>query len=194
VRRAEAVARRVAKEGEAAAVRKDVRQLELQRTESVLRSPIDGVVVSGQIDPGDVLEPGKLVMEIAPRGGYRFEAAIASEDVGHVQVGMPVRIRFDAYDYQTYGVMTGTVAYLSPDSQLARANESGSAGVATPPGNRNSPAVFKVRIRMDADVVGRGDLQGAIKLGLGGTAEIVTDRECLLTIFLRKIRRTISLG
>jgi hypothetical protein len=37
-------------------------------------------------------------------------------------------------------------------------------------------------------------LQGAIKLGLGGTAEIVTDRECLLTIFLRKIRRTISLG
>jgi HlyD family secretion protein len=194
VRRAEVEARRVAQEGEAAAVRKDVRQLELQRTESVLRSPIDGIVVSGQIDPGDVLEPGKLVMEIAPRGGYRFEAAIASEDVGHVQVGMPVRIRFDAYDYQTYGVMTGTVAYLSPDSKLSRANEAGSTGAATTPGNQSSPAVFMVRIRMDADVVGRDNLQGAIKLGLGGTAEIVTDRENLLKIFFRKIRQSISLG
>ena len=109
----------MAKEGDAAAVRRDLRQLELQRAESVLRSPIDGVVVVGQIDAGDVLEPGKPVMEIAPRDGYRFEAAIVSEDVGHVQVGMPVRIKFDAYDYQKYGVMTGTVTYLSPDSRAA---------------------------------------------------------------------------
>ncbi|MCC6491625.1 MAG: HlyD family efflux transporter periplasmic adaptor subunit [Pirellulales bacterium] len=193
VRSAEALARRVAKEGEAAAVRKDIRQLELQRAESVLRSPIDGIVVAGQIDEGDVLAPGKPVMEIAPREGYRFEATIASEDVGHVQAGMPVRIRFDAYDYQRYGVMTGTVTYLSPDSQLPRSNEEGSA--ASPPGgSRKAPAMYLVRIRMDGEVVGRGEWQGAVKLGLGGAAEIVTDRESLLKIFFRKIRQTISLS
>jgi hemolysin D len=192
VRRAEAEARRAAKEGDAAAVRRDMRQLELQRAESVLRSPIDGVVVSGQIDVGDVLEAGKPVMEIAPRNSYRFEAAIGSEDVGNVQVGMPVRIKFDAYDYQKYGVMTGTVAYMSPDSRLPR--EDNGQPAAEAPVSHKSSAVFVVRVEMDADVVGQGELRGAVKLGLGGTAEIVTDRESLLRIFFRKIRQTISLG
>ena len=194
VRRAEVEARRVAKKGTSAAVRRDLRQLELQRAESVLRSPIDGVVVAGQIDVGDVLEPGKAVMEIASHDGYRFEAAIVSEDVGHVQVGMPVRIKFDAYDYQKYGVMTGTVTYLSPDSRVPREDGGRPGAEAQPPAGRKSPAMFQVRVEMDGDAVGRGELRGAVKLGLGGTAEIVTDRESLLMIFFRKIRQTISLG
>jgi hemolysin D len=194
VRRAEAEARRAAKEGEVAAASRDLRQLELQKAEAVLRSPIDGVVVVGQIDVGDVLEPGKPVMEIAPQDGYRFEGAILSEDVGHVQVGMPVRIKFDAYDYQKYGVMTGKVTYLSPDSHVPRDNNSQGAAEQPASANRKSPASFLVRIDMDADAVGRGELTGPVKLGLGGTAEIVTDRESLLMIFFRKIRQTISLG
>jgi HlyD family secretion protein len=194
VRRAEAEARRVAKEGETAGVRRDLQQLELQRGESELCSPVDGVVVSGQIDAGDVLEPGKPVMEIAPRNGYRFEAAVLSEDVGNVRVGMPVRIKFDAYDYQKYGVMNGTVTYLSPDSRLPHDEQEGAAAQSQPPANRNSPAVYLVRVEMQADAIGRGELRGAVKLGLGGTAEIVTDRESVLIIFFRKIRQTISLG
>ncbi|HMP06992.1 MAG TPA: HlyD family efflux transporter periplasmic adaptor subunit, partial [Lacipirellulaceae bacterium] len=193
VRSAEAEARRAAKQGEVESLRRDLRQLELQLAESVLRSPIDGVVVAGQIRVGDVLEPGKAVMEIAPRDGYRFEAAILSEDVGNVQVGMPVRIKFDAYDYQRYGVLHGTVAYLSPDSQLPPSGPSGAPADATP-ASRKSPAAFLVRIELAADHVGRGEMHGPVKLGLGGTAEIVTDTQSVLRIFFKKIRQTISLG
>jgi HlyD family type I secretion membrane fusion protein len=195
VRRAEAEARRVAQQGEVGAASRDLRQLELQKAEAVLRSPIDGVVVLGQVDVGDVLEPGKPVMEIAPQDGYRFEGAILSEDVGHVQAGMPVRIKFDAYDYQKYGVMTGKVTYLSPDSHVPRDNAAQGAAADTPTSaSRKSTASYLVRIEMDADAVGRGELTGPVKLGLGGTAEIVTARESLLMIFFRKIRQTISLG
>jgi hemolysin D len=194
VRRAEAEARRVAKQGEADGVRRDISQLELQRAESELRSPIDGVVVTGHIEPGDVLEAGKPVMEIAPRDGYRFEAMILSEDVGHVQVGMPVRIKFDAYDYQKYGVMEGTVTYLSPDSKMTKTSDGTQEGEAASAASRKSPAAFLVRVEMSADQIGRGGLVGEVKLGLGGTAEIVTDRESVLRIFFKKIRQTISLG
>ena len=34
----------------------------------------------------------------------------------------------------------------------------------------------------------------AVKLGLGGTAEIVTGQESVLSILLNRIRQTISLG
>jgi hemolysin D len=117
-----------------------------------------------------------------------------SEDVGHVQVGMPVRIKFDAYDYQKYGAMTGRVTYLSPDSRVARDGEGRPGAETQGQAGRNSPATFQVRIEMEGDTVGRGELRGDVKLGLGGIAEIVTDRESLLMIFFRKIRQSISLG
>ena len=136
----------------------------------------------------DVLEPGKPVMEIAPRDGYRFETTIASGDVGHVRVGMPVRIRFDAYDYQKYGALEGRVAYIAPDSRSVEAPRTNASGQAA-----NSVA-FLVRIEMQSDEVGRGSLRGAVKLGLGGTAEIITASESLLTILLKRIRLAISLA
>jgi HlyD family secretion protein len=191
VRRAELEARKAAKNGEADAAKNELANLNLQRAETVLRSPHDGVIVAGRIKPGDVLEPGAAIMEIAPQDGYRFEAVVSSEDVGNLAVGMPVQIKFDAYDYQKYGVMPGKVVYISPDSKLpeardrAQVSESSAAGF---------PAGYIVRIELDANEVRRGDLRGPVKLGLGGTAEIVTGSESILAIFVKRIRQTISLG
>jgi hemolysin D len=182
VRHGEAAARRLVKQGEVAAARKELASLELQRQEATLHSPLDGIIIAGQIQPGDVLESGKAVMEIAPHQGLLFEAIVPSEDMGHITVDMPVRIKFDAYDYQKYGVLVGTVSYISPDSQIADKGQ-------------NKPvAGYLVRISLAASEVSRGKLRGEVKLGLGGVAEIVTARESILSIFLKKIQRTISLG
>jgi HlyD family secretion protein len=192
VRRAEVQARLVAKQGEADAGRKELANLRLQRTEAELRSPIDGIVVAGRVQPGDILERGKPVLEIAPRGGYRFEAVVPSEDIGELRVGMPVRIKFDAYDYQKYGILDGTIVYLSPDSKLSGSDDHGRDSgdqIAA----RRSPAAYLVRIELKADEVGRGALHGHIKLGLGGTAEIVTGRESVLAVFVKHIRKSITL-
>jgi hypothetical protein len=51
-----------------------------------------------------------------------------------------------------------------------------------------------VRVELLADEVGRGALRGRVKLGLGGTAEIVTGRESVLAILVKRIRQAISLG
>ena len=42
--------------------------------------------------------------------------------------------------------------------------------------------------------VGRGNFAGAIKLGMTGQVEIITDRRTVLTVLLRRIRSSISLG
>jgi HlyD family secretion protein len=193
VRKAELEARKVVKHGEVEAARKELANLNLQRAEAVLRSPLDGVVVKGHVQVGDVLQPGKPVLEIAPQRGYRFEAMVAGQDVGDLRVGMPVQIKFDAYDYQKYGVLAGTVTYLSPDSTLADEKDQ-EPEVENRPGARNLPAAFVVRVELHANEVGRNELRGRVKLGLGGTAEIVTGHETILAILLKRIRQTISLG
>jgi multidrug resistance efflux pump len=167
------------KQGELAAARIELANSELERGQAEIRAPIAGVVTRGDIKVGDVLEPGKAAVEIAEQTGFLFEALVPSEEVGDLRVGMTVRVKLDAYDYQRYGTMQGTVCYIAPDSGMTEGQPKAS---------------YLVRIALDGDEIGRGEFHGRVKLGISGQADIVTDRECLLTIFLKKIRRTISLG
>jgi multidrug resistance efflux pump len=167
------------KQSEVDAARLDLANLELERRQAVIRAPTSGVVTTGDIKSGDTLEPGKPVLEIAQQAGFRFEVAVPSEEMEHVQVGMPVRIRLDAYDYQRYGTLEGTVQFISADSVVDQ---------------ENGAVAYLVKIEVQGHEVGRGDLRGPIKLGLTGQAEILTASEPLLSLLVQKIRRTISLG
>jgi HlyD family secretion protein len=179
VRRQELDTKRSLKQADVAALRIELANLELERRQAVMRAPIDGIVTAGDIKVGDFLERGKLVVEIAEQQGFRFEAAVPSEDVGQLQVGMPARIKLDAYDYQRYGTVAGTVVFLSPDSGT---------------GDGHQPATYLVKIALAATELGRGELRGQVKLGMAGQVDIVTGQERLLTLFVKKIRQSISLG
>jgi HlyD family secretion protein len=126
---------------------------------------------------GDILQPGQVGIAIARQHGFAFEAVVASEDVAHLQSGMPARIKLDSYPYQKYGTLDGVLHFVSPDSKV---NE----GTAT----------YKVKIVLTQDEVGRGQYRGPIKLGMTGQAEIVIEKESLLRLLMRRIRHTISLG
>ena len=179
VRRQELDMKQGIKRGEVEALRIELANLELEREQAVIRAPMDGVVTTGDVKVGDILERGKPVVEIAEQQGFRFEAAVPSEEVGHLQVGMPARIKLDAYDYQRYGTVAGTVVFLSPDSGMPQGQ-----GTAT----------YLVRIELAGDEVGRGELRGRVKLGMAGQAEIVTGQESLLALLVKRLRQTISLG
>jgi multidrug resistance efflux pump len=179
LRQEELAAKQRLKKGERETARSELANLELERKQAVLLAPVSGVITTGDVKVGDVLEPGKAVAEIAEQRGYVFEAAVPSDEVGHLQLGMTVNIKLDAYDYQKYGSLRGTVLFISPDSGV-------------PEGQR--AAFYVVKVAVEEDAVGRGDLRGPVKLGMTGQAEIVTGQESLLLILGKKIRRTISLG
>ena len=177
VRREEAELKRETKRAEVEAARTELANLELEREQAVIRAPLEGVVTMGDVKVGDLLKPGESVAEIAQQQGFRFEASVPSEDVGHLRVGMPARIKLDAYDYQRYGTLDGTVDFLSPDSGVAE-----------------KATVYTVKIATPRGEVGRGARRGRVKLGMAGQAEIITGRESLLFILVKRIRRSISLG
>jgi adhesin transport system membrane fusion protein len=179
VDREELERRRAAKQGEVEAARIELANRDLELGLAEIRSPIDGIVIKGDVKVGDVLEPGKPVMEVARQGGLLFEASVASEEVGHLKIGMRASIKLDAYDYQRYGTAEGRVVYLSPDSGVDREKRT---------------TTYIVRIILDRDTLGRGEFRGLVKLGMAGNVDIVTGRESLLSLLLKRIRQTISLG
>ena len=179
MRRQELQTKQGIKEGEVETIRIELANLELERQQAIMRAPIDGIVTTGDVKVGDLLERGKPVMEIAAQQGFRFEAAVPSEEVGHLRVGMPARIKLDAYDYQRYGTVAGTVVFVAPDSGM-------------PAGQHT--VTYLVKIQLKGEELGRGEFRGRVKLGMAGQAEIVTGQERLLTLLVKKIRQTISLG
>ena len=179
LKRQELKLKRASKQGEIAAARIELANRELERELAEIRAPIDGVVIQGDLKLGDILEPGKPVLELARQEGFLFEGSVPSEEVGHLQVGMAARIKLDAYNYQQYGTVGGTVQFLSPDS--GREGE--------------EPTVtYTVRIALSSDEVGRGEYRGRVKLGMTGQADIVTGHRSLLALLVKQIRQAISLG
>lgn len=61
-------------------------------------SPIDGVVVSGDLERyvGSPLERGQTLMEIAPMDKMVFEVEIPEYEIGYVRQGAETRIKIDA--------------------------------------------------------------------------------------------------
>ena len=179
-RRVELEARRVEKDAEESSSAIQLSNLLLEREQSVIRSPIDGVVVSGTVRQGEVVERGKPVFEVAREEGFRFEATVSGADVGQLRVDMPVKIRFDAFDYQTYGTLDGTLCFLSPDSELPTAENKDKAGVH-----------YVIRVDLKQNEVGKHNVRGTVKLGLGGVAEVIVERASILEILLKRIQGTV---
>jgi multidrug resistance efflux pump len=177
-KRQELEMKQVSKSGEVQAARKDLDNLKWERDQACIYAPIDGVVVSGDLKADEILEAGKVVAEIAVQKGFRFEATVPSEEVGHLQEGMPVRIKLDPFDYQKYGTLEGMVCFLSPDSKVLEQR-----GV-----------FYTVKIDLEREEVARGEFRGRVKLGMSGQAEIVTQRESILMLLVKKVRQSISLG
>ena len=179
IKLAELAVKQQTNQSELDAARLDLANLQLEHRQAEIRAPASGIVTTGDIKPGDTLEPSKAVLEIAEQTGFRFEVAVPADEMEDIELGMPVRIRLDAYDYQRYGTVEGTVEYISADSIV----------------NQDKGSVaYLVKVTVDAREFGRGELRGSIKLGLTGQAEILTGQESLLSLLVRKIRRTISLG
>jgi multidrug resistance efflux pump len=178
-KRSEHATRRAAREGEVDAARIELAKLEEERRQAVIRAPLAGVVTRGDVRVGDILDRGKPVAEIAEQNGFRFEASVPSDEIGRLCAGMPARIKLDAFDYQKYGTLAGETSFVAPDAVV-------------PAGQHT--AVYTVKLDLAADEVGRGEARGRVKLGMGGTVEIVTGRQSLLSLLVRRVRQTISLG
>jgi adhesin transport system membrane fusion protein len=95
---------------------------------SVLNTPVAGIVKVLRVSTvGGVLRAGDEIMHISPtQSGQVVEAKINPSDRGEISLGMPVNLKFDAFDYSVYGMLNGTLSYISSDTLT----EQGSAGTA----------------------------------------------------------------
>lgn len=88
-------------------------EAEVQR-ETVVRAPVSGRVTSLVAFPGQSVTPGQTMLAILPDNS-RMQAVllVPSQAAGFIRRGQQVRLRYDAFPHQRFGVHTGVVESVS---------------------------------------------------------------------------------
>jgi hemolysin D len=69
---------------------------------------------------GTVASPGTILMTLVPQGDELLaEVWVGNQDVGFVRSGQEVKLKLAAFQFQKYGMVTGTVAHVSADATEA---------------------------------------------------------------------------
>jgi HlyD family secretion protein len=104
-------------------------------------------------------------------------------------VGLPVKLKFDAYPFQDYGVVPGRLTWISPDSRArpssssSSSSSSGSSSNSTPESNQ-SGEFYELEVELAQNYIQHGDRRVLLTPGQTASAEIVIRQRRLADIFL----------
>ncbi|UVF17883.1 HlyD family efflux transporter periplasmic adaptor subunit [Microvirga terrae] len=84
------------------------------RGSQVIRAPVAGRVTALQITPGQLVDASRPVLTIVPEGAeLKAELFVPSRAIGFVQPGQQVRLMIDAFPYQRFGTLDGSIETVS---------------------------------------------------------------------------------
>jgi len=92
---------------------------ETQLQEATLCSPLSGLVLSQNIEPGEYVAPGTAVITVGDLEHPWLRAYINETDLGRVKVGQPVTVTTDTYPGKTYD---GRVTFISAQAEFTPKN------------------------------------------------------------------------
>ena len=61
-----------------------------------LRSPLDAVVLTRATEPGNLAQPGKVLLSLAASGALRLDVAVDEKHLALLRTGLPARALADA--------------------------------------------------------------------------------------------------
>lgn len=91
--------------------RLEVERIEDERAQGRVVSPIDGVIVSRSVEPGEAISPGALLFEVADLSALEADLFVPERHLARLGPGLPVSIQADGIGD---GVLRGAVARIAP--------------------------------------------------------------------------------
>lgn len=130
-------------------------QTRLDQTRLV--SPLTGVVLSHNIEPGEYVSPGTPVATVADTGHMWVRVYVNQTDLGRVKLGQKVAIRTDAFPDRRF---EGTVGFIASEAEF------------TPKTVQTAKERVKLVFRIKVDVA---NPQGELKSGMPADVLVKAD-------------------
>jgi len=90
-------------------------QARIQLGYARLTAPYDAIVISRNVEPGEVVSPGREAMTIADLTSMELKIYVEETAIGMVTQGQKVDVRIDTFPDRTF---PGLVSYISPEAEF----------------------------------------------------------------------------
>jgi HlyD family secretion protein len=139
-------------------------------------APVSGIVTDlTSTQPGDKIQANTPLGGIAPNKSRSVvKVEIAENDRAFLREGLPVKLKFNAFPYQRYGVINGTLEYVSP---------------ATKPASQTKQPVYEARISLERDYYQVAETKYPLRYGMTAAVEIVVRERRLIDLALDPFRQ-----
>lgn len=152
----------------------------LEHTELV--APVAGIVKFLRVNTvGGVLRAGDELMQLSPTDGNMvIEAKINPVDIGQLELGLPVQVKLDAFDFSVYGMLTGTLSYISSDTLVEQGP------------NGQSLSSYRAHVRVDAQQANQLLARMPLKPGMTATIDVKTRTRTVMQYLLKPVIKSFS--
>jgi HlyD family secretion protein len=139
-------------------------------------APVSGIVTDlTSTQPGDKVQANTPLGGIAPSSSRSIvKVEIAENDRAFLREGLPVKLKFNAFPYQRYGVIRGTLEYVSPATKLA---------------SQTKQPVYEARVSLERDYYKVAETKYPLRYGMTAAVEIVVRERRLIDLALDPFRQ-----
>ncbi len=112
---------------------------------TVITAPRDGVLISRNVERGNVVQPSNVLMMLSPSGDTQLVVLIDERNLGFIAVGQKALASADAFPNETF---TAEVVYINPGVDLQRASVEVKLRVPNPPAYLRQDMTISVDIEV----------------------------------------------
>lgn len=138
-----------------------------------VRAPCNGIILSvARKRTGDVVGVGQELCQIAPAGATaRAHLQLAERGMAQLREGQRAKLLFEAFPYQRYGIVEGTLTWMSPATVASSESDQ-----------------FIAHVKPDNQRIGTGNYAHPLRSGMRGTARIQVGRRTLIEYAFEPLR------
>ncbi len=165
----------------AASLQRDLAQLNQERVQTQMQgalavtAPVDGVVATQMIKPGQAVQAGEPLLSLLPGDGkLEAQLLVPSHAIGFIEPGDQVLLRYQAYPYEKFGHQLGKVVQVSRS-----ALSSGELGALIGNAQQGEP-FYRVTVELAQQSVMAYGKPEALKPGMLLDADILGEKRGLI--------------
>lgn len=139
----------------------------------VITSPVSGTLDYFRgIYKGSNIQTGNSVAIISPDSTLCCEIYVSPRNIGYIQIGMPVSIQVESFNYNEWGTIEGLVTEISSDFLT----------------DNNNNAFYQVKCQLEKDhLIRKNGVQGKLKKGMTVISHFKITRPSLFDLLYQKM-------
>lgn len=143
-----------------------------------LVSPVEGFVKDITTNShNSVITEGNILMTIVPKNEeLKAELLVKNSDIGYIIQGQKVKVKIETYAFQKYGLITGTVLKISPDSTEDKDTKQN---------------IYRIEVALDKNYLERKEQKYYIKPGMVVSADVILSQRTIFEYLTSPLQKTV---